>query len=341
MNILSLITGARVQRLAPVAVQPQAGDSPQASLFTLPAVVQGALRERLQTVVDGAKEPATAVKLKLTKPGQQDKAVPQALEALMGMLLTPERPIAAEKMALAAVPEQGIQAVLPAQIATTTPKQLASQMQLAAEKLPLVASLNEQREAPQLHRSDVLRHRVKERLAQQRPEPASPEVNHHRIADEARISPMRMQPERVISLDTRAAQWGEALIHMLKENIQFQIGQQQQISTIRLDPPSLGKLEIAIHLEAGRLTVHIGASQAEVCRTLQQSSEALRVQLSQQNFVQVEVQVSPDGQSQSQSQSQRQRQQDNRQTPAQIVSAIELEADRSGLQKSEDVLIKV
>jgi len=70
MNILSLITGARVQRLAPVAVQPQAGDSPQASLFTLPDVVQGALRERLQTVVDGAKEPATAVKLKLTKPGQ-------------------------------------------------------------------------------------------------------------------------------------------------------------------------------------------------------------------------------------------------------------------------------
>ena len=42
--------------------------------------------------------------------------------------------------------------------------------------------------------------------------------------------------------------------------IQFQLGQQQQVSTIRLDPPSLGKLEIAVQLEGERMLVRSGRS---------------------------------------------------------------------------------
>lgn len=56
---------------------------------------------------------------------------------------------------------------------------------------------------------------------------------------------------------------GEKLTTLLKDQIHFQLNKQQQISTIRLDPPSLGKLEIAVQLDNGKLTVHIGANQAK------------------------------------------------------------------------------
>lgn len=94
----------------------------------------------------------------------------------------------------------------------------------------------------------------------------------------------------------------EKLTALLKDRIQFQLGQQQQVSTIRLDPPSLGKLEIAVQLDAGKLMVHIGANQSDVCRSLQQFSENLRQHLTAQNFMEVNVQVSSEGQSQQQQQ---------------------------------------
>mgnify|MGYP003392527098 CR=1 FL=1 len=50
---------------------------------------------------------------------------------------------------------------------------------------------------------------------------------------------------------------GEKLTTLLKDQIHFQLNKQQQISTIRLDPPSLGKLEIAVQLDNGKLMVHI------------------------------------------------------------------------------------
>ncbi|WP_413595900.1 flagellar hook-length control protein FliK [Citrobacter youngae] len=126
---------------------------------------------------------------------------------------------------------------------------------------------------------------------------------------------------------------GEKLTALLKDRIQFQLGQQQQVSTIRLDPPSLGKLEIAVQLDAGKLMVHIGANQSDVCRSLQQFSENLRQHLTAQNFMEVNVQVSSEGQSQQQQQ-QSGHQQDE------VTSALTLD-DEPQFQQNESVLIKV
>lgn len=142
-------------------------------------------------------------------------------------------------------------------------------------------------------------------------------------------------PEPVLTVNTQSEDWGEQLTSLLKDRIQFQMGQQQQTTTIRLDPPALGKLEISIQIDAGKLAVHIGASQADVCRSLQQLSDNLRQQLTEQNFVQVQVQVSPDGQSQ---------QQDRRQGSGrqpQIISAIEPENEDNHFKQNDSVLIKV
>lgn len=349
MNTLSLLTNALMQRLVTGSVQPQA-ENPQAHTFMLPETVPNTLLEHLQTLATGAGERAPAEKQ--AKPAQQDETEAQPLEALMALLLMPERPAIAEKREQAALPEQIAQTMasmpmpmrtqitagtLSAQLAAATPKQLADQARLATENLPAVASLGVQTEAPRPERAGALRHAVNEKMVHDRPEPASLTAHTSFINDDVRLLHGKTPPAQVVSVDTRAAQWGEALVHMLKENIHFQLSQQQQISTIRLDPPSLGKLEIAIQLDAGKLTVHIGASQADVCRTLLQCGDALRVQLTQQNFMQVEVQVSPDGQSQSDSR----RQREDRQNDTAIRSAIELDADERGLQKSENLLIKV
>lgn len=127
---------------------------------------------------------------------------------------------------------------------------------------------------------------------------------------------------------------GEKLTALLKDRIQFQLGQQQQVSTIRLDLPSLGKLEIAVQLDAGKLMVHIGANQSDVCRSLQQFSENLRQHLTAQNFMEVNVQVSSEGQSQQQQQQQSGHQQDE------VTSALVLN-DEPQFQRNESVLIKV
>lgn len=126
---------------------------------------------------------------------------------------------------------------------------------------------------------------------------------------------------------------GEKLTALLKDQIQFQIGKQQQISTIRLDPPSLGKLEIAVQLDAGKLMVHIGANQSDVCRSLQQFSENLRQHLTAQNFMEVNVQVSSEGQSQ-------QQQQQSGHQQEEVNSALLL-SDEPQYQQNESVLIKV
>ncbi len=153
-------------------------------------------------------------------------------------------------------------------------------------------------------------------------QPVNPLTDNNIVSTQA-SSPVTMSTEEL----------GEKLTALLKDRIQFQIGQQQQVSTIRLDPPSLGKLEIAVQLDAGKLMVHIGANQSDVCRSLQQFSENLRQHLTAQNFMEVNVQVSSEGQSQQQKQ-QSGHQQDE------VTSALVLN-DEPQFQRNESVLIKV
>ncbi|POZ63473.1 hypothetical protein C2I19_03235 [Chromobacterium alticapitis] len=62
-------------------------------------------------------------------------------------------------------------------------------------------------------------------------------------------------------------------------------------ATLRLDPPSLGTLEIAIRHQAGALTVELTASHGEVVRQLQNMGDALRQDLGGRQYTQVAVEV--------------------------------------------------
>jgi flagellar hook-length control protein FliK len=103
--------------------------------------------------------------------------------------------------------------------------------------------------------------------------------------------------QSVLKLPTAEAKWGEQLLHTLRDQVQVQLQQRIQNATIRLDPPELGSLEIFLSHESGRLNVHINASQADVARLLQQTSDRLRQELAGGQFTQVNVQTSNDGQS--------------------------------------------
>lgn len=99
-------------------------------------------------------------------------------------------------------------------------------------------------------------------------------------------------PATTLKMDPEPSRWSEQLQSALGERLQVQVKQQIQHATIRLDPPDMGKIDIAMQIDSGRVQVQINASHAEVYRALQQTSNELRQSLTEQNFVQVNVQVS-------------------------------------------------
>ncbi|WP_312950594.1 flagellar hook-length control protein FliK [Superficieibacter sp.] len=220
--------------------------------------------------------------------------------------------------------------------ANPTPTQQAQLVQVAAQNLQAIAPRPENsRPGEQRDTRITARIAASDKPGSEKFSPSSLLTNASWVQQGMKSEHNVALPEPVLTVNTQSEDWGEQLTSLLKDRIQFQMGQQQQTTTIRLDPPALGKLEISIQIDAGKLAVHIGASQADVCRSLQQLSDNLRQQLTEQNFVQVQVQVSPDGQSQ---------QQDRRQGSGrqpQIISAIEPENEDNHFKQNDSVLIKV
>ena len=142
-----------------------------------------------------------------------------------------------------------------------------------------------------------------------------------------------------ITLDADEAKWAQQLHSALNDRLQLQVRNQVQHATIRLDPPEMGKVDISLQIENGRMQVHISASNGETYRALQQISTELRQSLTEQNFVQVNVQVS----SQS-GQSQQGREQQHAQVPPESpIAGADIAADeaRAALNKDDSVLLTV
>jgi flagellar hook-length control protein FliK len=141
-----------------------------------------------------------------------------------------------------------------------------------------------------------------------------------------------------VKLDGGEDRLAQQLHAALGERLQVQVKNQIQHATIRLDPPDMGKIDISMQIENGRMQVHISASQGEVYRALQQVSNDLRQSLTEQNFVQVNVQVS----------SQSGQQQGGKEQPfsdsqAAVLAAAEQENDsqRSDRREDDSVLLTV
>ncbi|MGC6096698.1 flagellar hook-length control protein FliK [Citrobacter portucalensis] len=106
-----------------------------------------------------------------------------------------------------------------------------------------------------------------------------------------------------VQVDMQDSYWSQRLQIALGDRLQIQVKNQIQHATLRIDPPDMGKIDIVLQVDHGRMQVQINASHAEVYRALQQTCNDLRQSLTGQNFVQVNVLVSSQsGQQQSKSQ---------------------------------------
>lgn len=87
--------------------------------------------------------------------------------------------------------------------------------------------------------------------------------------------------------------WRQSLQEALGERLNVQVGKNIEQAVIRLEPPQLGRIDIAIRHSAGTLEVNISASNGEVLRQLQTVSDNLRSDLSQRQYTDVAVTVTP------------------------------------------------
>jgi flagellar hook-length control protein FliK len=87
--------------------------------------------------------------------------------------------------------------------------------------------------------------------------------------------------------------WRQSLQEALGDRLHLQVGNNIEQAVIRLEPPQLGRIDIAIRHSAGSLEVNISATNGEVLRQLQTVSDNLRSDLSQRQFSEVAVTVAP------------------------------------------------
>jgi flagellar hook-length control protein FliK len=96
-----------------------------------------------------------------------------------------------------------------------------------------------------------------------------------------------------VALSGPPTAWRQSLREALGERVQVQTAHGLDQAVIRLDPPQLGRVEIAIRHSAGSLEVTLSATHGEVLRQLQGVSESLRSDLAQRQYADVSVTVAP------------------------------------------------
>ncbi|MBJ0055356.1 flagellar hook-length control protein FliK [Escherichia coli] len=292
--LATLGTLAETASLKADILPPVSGEN--APVFTLPKMVVAAVAERVHS--------AKTSQQQATRPQEND---PVAMQALMALLLPQP-----------AAPHQD----------TPQPRNVATS--------PVIQQLTKAvvQNAPQRPKPELTRVTARPQVERKTEKVPDSEPVIARAVLQVKTPELVSDHQEIVAKPATLSmdELGEKLTTLLKDQIHFQLNKQQQISTIRLDPPSLGKLEIAVQLDNGKLTVHIGANQSEVCRALQQFSDDLRQHLTAQNFMEVNVQVSSEGQSQQQQQSGHQQEE--------VSAALQLD-DAPQFQQNESVLIKV
>lgn len=87
--------------------------------------------------------------------------------------------------------------------------------------------------------------------------------------------------------------WRQSLQETLGDRLNVHVANNVQQATISIEPPQLGRIDIAIRHSAGTLEVNITATNGDVLRQLQTVSDNLRNDLSQRQYTEVAVTVTP------------------------------------------------
>jgi flagellar hook-length control protein FliK len=123
--------------------------------------------------------------------------------------------------------------------------------------------------------------------------PAAPQQGAAPWGVSAPAAPQQGAPAATVALAGPPAAWRQTLHEALGERLHLQLGNNMEQAVIRLEPPMLGRVEIAIRHSAGALEVTLSATHGEVLRQLQTVSDNLRNDLAQRQFTEVAVNVTP------------------------------------------------
>jgi flagellar hook-length control protein FliK len=123
------------------------------------------------------------------------------------------------------------------------------------------------------------------------PDAASAVAAGSAMATAAPAAPLQHAPGAVPLAGPPTA-WRQTLHEALGERLRLQVGNSVEQAVIRLEPPNLGRIEIAIRHSAGTLEVSLTATHGEVVRQLNAVSDNLRNDLAGRQFSEVAVSVS-------------------------------------------------
>ncbi|MET0518972.1 MAG: flagellar hook-length control protein FliK [Burkholderiaceae bacterium] len=112
------------------------------------------------------------------------------------------------------------------------------------------------------------------------------------LSSRSLAAPAELPAAAPLQLRGEPGQWQQPLLQALGDRLQLQIAARSEQATIKLSPPMLGQVEIAIRQQGGELQVRLSASHGDVARQLQAGSETLRQDLVQRHSGEVSVQVS-------------------------------------------------
>jgi flagellar hook-length control protein FliK len=126
--------------------------------------------------------------------------------------------------------------------------------------------------------------------------------------------------------------FGQRLLALLSDKVDVQLGLGVHKAMIRLDPPSLGSIELAVQMDGEKLTVHLNSSNTQLKEAMQQGLEQLRasLQLRLGSDAQIELRMGPDTQSQQQREQQAQAQDEI----AANIAGVELSEDADDVRTS-------
>jgi flagellar hook-length control protein FliK len=149
---------------------------------------------------------------------------------------------------------------------------------------------------------------------------------------QALVQGMTQQPGVLAPVATPPAQPlttpRSALEVALGDRLQLQITQRSEHAVIRLDPPSMGTIEIVIQREAGNIQVHLRASNAEVARQLHGIGDSLRQDLIHRQQGEVSVHVADTSREQSANQQGQRQSQAQREAPGRALSESNEESSK-------------
>ncbi len=119
-------------------------------------------------------------------------------------------------------------------------------------------------------------------------------ANSHELGQHSTVSrdTTNLNFKAVLDKHISAKDMGQQLSAMMADKISLQVNTKTPTATIRLDPPDLGKIDLVVKFDNDKLHVQINASSQATRESIQMTSERLRAELVEQNFLHVDVSIS-------------------------------------------------